>query len=59
PRLGSARNKAAAVRKRRITLGVAALALCAAVVVGGLLATGGGDDGPAPQDSENSAPATP
>ncbi|NEB51445.1 serine/threonine protein kinase, partial [Streptomyces griseus] len=55
----SARNKAAAVRKRRITLGVAALALCAAVVVGGLLATGGGDDGPAPQDSENSAPATP
>ncbi|MFD3972022.1 serine/threonine-protein kinase [Streptomyces cyaneofuscatus] len=60
PRPGSARNKAAAVRKRRITLGAAALLLCAAVAVGGWLAAGGGDGGPAgPQDSENSAPATP
>ncbi|MFJ9507479.1 serine/threonine-protein kinase [Streptomyces anulatus] len=59
PRPGSARNKAAAVRKRRITLGAAALVLCAAVAVGGWLATGDGDGGPAPQDSENSAPATP
>lgn len=60
PRPGSARNKAAAVRKRRITLGAAALLLCAAVAVGGWLATGGGDGDPTgPQDSENSAPATP
>ncbi|MEV1043864.1 serine/threonine-protein kinase [Streptomyces sp. NPDC049916] len=59
PRPGSARNKAAAVRKRRITLGVAALLLCGAVAVGGWLATGGGDGDQAPQDSENSAPATP
>lgn len=59
PRPGSARNKAAAVRKRRITLGVAALALCGAVAVGGWLATGGGDGDGEPQDSENSAPATP
>ncbi|MFC9189665.1 serine/threonine-protein kinase [Streptomyces cyaneofuscatus] len=60
PRPGSARNKAAAVRKRRITLGTAALLLCGAVAVGGWLATGGGDGDPAgPQDSENSAPATP
>ncbi|MEU5331438.1 serine/threonine-protein kinase [Streptomyces parvus] len=59
PRPGSARNKAASVRKRRITLGAAAVLLCAAVAVGGWLATGGGDGGGAPQDSENSAPATP
>ncbi|MET8881804.1 serine/threonine-protein kinase [Streptomyces rubiginosohelvolus] len=59
PRPGSARNKAASVRKRRITLGAAAVLLCAAVAVGGWLATGGGDGGEAPQDSENSAPATP
>ncbi|APS21268.1 serine/threonine protein kinase [Streptomyces sp. Tue 6075] len=59
PRPGSARNKAVSVRKRRITLGAAAVLLCAAVAVGGWLATGGGDGGGAPQDSENSAPATP
>lgn len=60
PRPGSARNKAAAVRKRRITLGAAAVLLCGAVAVGGWLAAGGGDGDPAgPQDSENSAPATP
>ncbi len=59
PRPGSARNKAAAVRKRRLTLGAAAVALCAAIAVGGWLATGGGDGDPSPQDSENSAPATP
>ncbi|MGK3091361.1 serine/threonine-protein kinase [Streptomyces sp. WAC01490] len=60
PRPGSARNKAAAVRKRRITLGAAALLLCGAVAVGGWFAAGGGDGDPAgPQDSENSAPATP
>ncbi|ALU94136.1 MULTISPECIES: serine/threonine-protein kinase [Streptomyces] len=59
PRPGSARNKAASVRKRRITLGAAAVLLCAAVAVGGWLATGGDDGDGAPQDSENSAPATP
>ncbi|MEU3834895.1 serine/threonine-protein kinase [Streptomyces microflavus] len=60
PRPGSARNKAAAVRKRRITLGAAALLLCAAIAVGGWLATSGGGGDPAgPQDSENSAPAAP
>ncbi|MEU4924493.1 serine/threonine-protein kinase [Streptomyces parvus] len=59
PRPGSARNKAASVRKRRITLGAAAVLLCAAVAAGGWLATGGGDGGGSPQDSENSAPATP
>ncbi|MFE9049798.1 serine/threonine-protein kinase [Streptomyces rubiginosohelvolus] len=58
PRPGSARNKAASVRKRRITLGAAAVLLCAAVAVGGWLATGG-DGGGTPQDSENSAPASP
>ncbi|SCE48995.1 serine/threonine protein kinase [Streptomyces sp. Termitarium-T10T-6] len=59
PRPGSARNKAASVRKRRITLGAAAVLLCAAVAVGGWLAAGGGDGGGTPQDSENSAPASP
>ncbi|MFD3818094.1 serine/threonine-protein kinase [Streptomyces rubiginosohelvolus] len=58
PRPGSARNKAASVRKRRITLGAAAVLLCAAVAVGGWLAAGG-DGGGTPQDSENSAPASP
>ncbi|MCC8478210.1 serine/threonine protein kinase [Streptomyces globisporus] len=59
PRPGSARNKAVSVRKRRITLGAVAALLCAAVAVGGWLAAGGGDGGGAPQDSENSAPASP
>ncbi len=59
PRPGSARNKAAAVRKRRITLGAAALLLCAAVAVGGWFAAGGDGDPAGPQDSENSAPAIP
>lgn len=59
PRPGSARNKSAAVRKRRITLGVAAVALCAAVAVGGWLAAGGDDAGATPQDTKNSAPSSP
>ncbi|MEU3320318.1 serine/threonine-protein kinase [Streptomyces sp. NPDC006785] len=60
PRPGSARSRAAAVRKRRITLGAAAVLLCAALGIGGWLAVGGGGDGDdVPQDSENSAPATP
>ncbi|MEE1739425.1 serine/threonine-protein kinase [Streptomyces sp. BE147] len=59
PRPGSARNKSAAVRKRRITLGAAAVLLCAAAAVGGWLATGGEDADATPQDSGNSAPASP
>ncbi|MER8003767.1 serine/threonine-protein kinase [Streptomyces sp. NPDC095613] len=46
-RPGSARNKAGAVRKRRITLGAAAVLLVAAVGVGGWLATSeGGEETP-------------
>ncbi|WP_326650246.1 serine/threonine-protein kinase [Streptomyces sp. NBC_01750] len=58
-RPGSARHKSDAVRKRRITLGVAALVLAAAVGVGGWLATS--DDGTQapPQDSKQSAPSEP
>lgn len=58
-RPGSARHKSDAVRKRRITLGVAALAVAVAVAVGGWLATSAdGTDAP-PQDSKQSAPAEP
>ncbi|MYQ54394.1 serine/threonine protein kinase, partial [Streptomyces sp. PalvLS-984] len=49
----------AAVRKRRITLGAAVIALCAAIGVGGWLAAGGDDSGTAPEDTRNSAPAAP
>ncbi|MGW0855142.1 serine/threonine protein kinase, partial [Streptomyces sp. NPDC002690] len=59
PRPGSARNKSAAVRKRRLTLGAAAVVLVAAIAVGGWLATGGDDADPGPQDSGNSAPGAP
>lgn len=58
-RPGSARNRAAAVRKRRITLGVAAVAVAAAVGVGGWLAAGGGDSQPAPEETRQSAPSEP
>ncbi|MEV6166131.1 serine/threonine-protein kinase [Streptomyces sp. NPDC052052] len=59
PRPGSARNKSAAVRKRRLTLGAAALVLVAALGVGGWLALGDdGADAPAP-DTGNSAPDAP
>ncbi|MFD8821564.1 serine/threonine-protein kinase [Streptomyces sp. NPDC059605] len=57
PRPGSARNRSAAVRKRRLTLAAAALVLVAAV--GGWLALGGDDGGAPPQETENSAPAAP
>ncbi|MFF3393208.1 serine/threonine-protein kinase [Streptomyces sp. NPDC002669] len=57
PRPGSARNRSAAVRKRRLTLVAAALVLVAAV--GGWLALGGDDGEAAPQETENSAPAAP
>lgn len=58
-RPGSARHKSDAVRKRRITLGVAALALAAAVGVGGWLATSDGGTQAPPQDSKQSAPSEP
>ncbi|MFJ7997174.1 serine/threonine-protein kinase [Streptomyces sp. NPDC096310] len=51
-RPGSARHKAEAVRKRRITLGAAAVLLVAALGIGGWLAiSGDGADG-TPQDSK-------
>ncbi|MFD7135426.1 serine/threonine-protein kinase [Streptomyces sp. NPDC059894] len=58
PRPGSARNRAA-TRRRRITLGVAAVALLAAVGVGTWAATSGDDAGTGPGDTGNSAPASP
>ncbi|MYW12012.1 serine/threonine protein kinase, partial [Streptomyces sp. SID2563] len=56
---GSARNKSAAVRKRRLTLGAAAVVLVAGIGVGGWFAWGGDDADPGPQDTKNSAPAQP
>ncbi|MET8247201.1 serine/threonine-protein kinase [Streptomyces sp. NPDC005202] len=58
PRPGSARHRAAA-RRRRITLGVAGVALAAVVGVGAWLATSGDDGDTAPQDTKRSAPAAP
>ncbi|MFD7325812.1 serine/threonine-protein kinase [Streptomyces sp. NPDC059875] len=52
-RPGSARHKAEAVRKRRITLSIAAAALAGALGVGGYLATAGDSDA-SPQDSKTS-----
>ncbi|MEU8544689.1 protein kinase [Streptomyces sp. NPDC048717] len=50
-RPGSARHKADAVRKRRITLGVATAVLVAALGVGGYLAASGDADAP-PRDAQ-------
>lgn len=58
PRPGSARNRVIA-RRRRVTLGLAALVLTAAVGVGAWLAASGDDSGAPPQDTKNSAPASP
>ncbi|WP_416983085.1 serine/threonine-protein kinase [Streptomyces sp. T028] len=58
PRPGSARNRAV-TRRRRITLGAAAVALVAAVGVGTWAATAGDDAGASPQDTGTSAPSTP
>ncbi|GAA3372077.1 serine/threonine-protein kinase [Streptomyces sannanensis] len=58
-RPGSARHRAEAIRKRRITLGVAALALAAAIGIGGRLASSDDDTTPTPRDGNNSAPAAP
>ncbi|MCX4772242.1 serine/threonine protein kinase [Streptomyces sp. NBC_01260] len=59
PRPGSARNKAAAIRKRRLTLGAVALVLVAGLGIGGWLAMSDDDGGATPQDTRNSAPGTP
>ncbi|MGW5661918.1 serine/threonine-protein kinase [Streptomyces sp. NPDC003758] len=58
PRPGSARHRAAA-RRRRITLGVAAAVLAAAIGVGAWWATSGDDTGAPPPTSGNSASAAP
>ncbi|MGW7283742.1 serine/threonine protein kinase, partial [Streptomyces sp. NPDC054844] len=58
PRPGSARNRATA-RRRRLALGAGAVALVAAIGVGAWLATGGDEGGAGPQDTRNSAPASP
>jgi serine/threonine protein kinase, bacterial len=58
PRPGSARNRATA-RRRRITLGAAAVALIAAVGVGTWAVTSGDEEGGAPSDTKNSAPGSP
>ncbi|MGC5563394.1 serine/threonine-protein kinase [Streptomyces sp. FR-108] len=58
PRPGSARHRASA-RRRRITLGVAGVALVAAVGGGAWFATSGDDGGGSPSDQESSAPAAP
>lgn len=59
PRPGSARNKSAAIRKRRLTLGAVALVLIAGLGIGGWLAMSGDDAGATPQDTRNSAPGAP
>ncbi|MFE0640375.1 serine/threonine-protein kinase [Streptomyces sp. NPDC058877] len=53
-RPGSARHKSGAVRKRRITLAVAALVVAGALGTGGYLAASGDDDA-VPQDSKQSS----
>lgn len=58
PRPGSARHRAA-TRRRRITLGAAAVALLAAVGVGTWAATSGDEPGGAPTDTKNSTPTSP
>ncbi|MYV95348.1 serine/threonine protein kinase, partial [Streptomyces sp. SID1034] len=60
PRPGSARHRADQVRKRRLVLTASAVALAAAVGIGGWLALSD-DSGkqPPPQDTKNSAPVVP
>ncbi|KMS90924.1 MULTISPECIES: serine/threonine-protein kinase [Streptomyces] len=56
PRPGSARHKAA-VRRRRVTLGVAGVVVAAVVAAGAWFASSGGDDDqPAPATHSTSAP---
>ncbi|MFF7183055.1 protein kinase [Streptomyces sp. NPDC008121] len=52
-RPGSARHKAGAARKRRLTLSIAAVLVTGALAAGGYLATTGDSDAP-PQDSKTS-----
>ncbi|MCX4847672.1 serine/threonine-protein kinase [Streptomyces sp. NBC_00893] len=59
PRPGSARNKSAAVRKRRLILGAAVLVLLAALGVGGWLALSDDDASAPAQETGTSAPGTP
>ncbi|MEU3690036.1 serine/threonine-protein kinase [Streptomyces narbonensis] len=54
PRPGSARHKAGVVRKRRITLAVAAVVVAGALGAGGYLVASGDGDAP-PQDSKQSS----
>ncbi|MFE3856002.1 serine/threonine-protein kinase [Streptomyces griseorubiginosus] len=58
PRPGSARNRAT-TRRRRLAVGAAAAVLVAAAGVGVWAATSGDDAGASPQDTKNSAPASP
>ncbi|WP_328502891.1 serine/threonine protein kinase [Streptomyces sp. NBC_00457] len=58
PRPGSARHRAV-TRRRRVAVGVAAVVLVVAAGVGAWLATSGDDADATPQDTNNSAPATP
>ncbi|MDH6518686.1 serine/threonine-protein kinase [Streptomyces sp. SAI-208] len=58
PRPGSARHRAT-TRRRRLVVGVAGLVLVVAAGVGVWAATSGDDAGASPQDTENSAPASP
>ncbi|WP_329228351.1 serine/threonine-protein kinase [Streptomyces canus] len=58
PRPGSARHRAT-TRRRRLAVGAAAVVLVAAAGVGVWAATSGDDAGASPQDTKNSAPASP
>ncbi|MGW6737636.1 serine/threonine-protein kinase [Streptomyces sp. NPDC055013] len=58
PRPGSARHRAV-TRRRRVAVGAAAVVLVAAAGVGAWLATSEDDAGATPQDTNNTAPATP
>ncbi|MFJ4011362.1 serine/threonine-protein kinase [Streptomyces sp. NPDC090026] len=58
-RPGSARNRAAAVRKRRLTVGAVAVALAAVAGVGGWLALGGDGGQVPPGGTRQSVPAEP
>ncbi|MFF9113411.1 serine/threonine-protein kinase [Streptomyces sp. NPDC014805] len=58
PRPGSARNRAATARRRRVTLGVAGVVLAAAIGAGTWAALSDDDGGSSP-DTKNSAPVTP
>ncbi|MFF5479717.1 serine/threonine-protein kinase [Streptomyces sp. NPDC012935] len=58
PRPGSARHRAV-TRRRRVAVGAAAVALVAAAGVGAWLATSEDDAGATPQDTNNTAPASP